>query len=173
MALRQIGPLAWRQMCVAFGASPYRWSARRTLCTLHCAYKDSSNLLQVRFCPRRSSILISYPCWESLAFLPTYSIDWHASYISFTTEHIHRLDPIKFPTLHSLDKAPSVSKIKRNAVIQPSACVSMVPLVYQDCQYVPVSCPRLYQSMAALFARKIPKADGTASKDYYINENLI
>ncbi len=79
-------------------------------------------------------------------------------------------DPIKFPTLRSLDKAPLFSKNQRECRTSTLClCFWFIKTVNMYPYLVPTS----DQSMAELFARKIPKADGTASEDYFINENLI
>jgi hypothetical protein len=105
--------------------------------------------------------------------LPSYSIDWHASHISFTTGHIHRLDFIDFPTFQSPDKAPFFQKSKGMPYFNPLFVFLWFHGFTKTVNMYPYLVPASDQSMAVLFACKIPKADCTASKDNFINENLI
>jgi hypothetical protein len=61
-------------------------------------------LVKALFCRKQLMLTRTLQtCWVSP---PSSLMIWHVSYISVTADFIHRLDPIKFPNLHNLDKDP-------------------------------------------------------------------
>ncbi len=98
--------------------------------------------------------------------MPSDSIDQHASDISVTTESIHRLDPIKFPLVHSLDKEPffEVSSTGGMQYFNPPFVFLWFHGSIKTVNMYPFLVPSHEESMAVLFACKIPNVDCTPSE---------
>jgi hypothetical protein len=96
-------------------------------------------------------------------------------------DNLYRLDPTRFPTLHSLEKPPFYAVPPK----APDATVGGMPYGNALFSYVwynafikfvnmaPYTCPTQHENLDLLFERKIPKPDGNPSDQYFINEYLI
>ena len=89
------------------------------------------------------------------------------------TEHIHRLDPIKFPDEHSLLNAPFFTKVKGmphfNALFAWVWFHGFTKIVNMVQHLSPAS----GESFDSLFTHKLPKVDGSPSDVFVINANLM
>jgi hypothetical protein len=84
-------------------------------------------------------------------------------------ENMHRLDPIRLPNLHSLEKPPFYQVPPK----APDATVggmqygnALFPYLWFNVfikfvNLAPYICPTLHESLDVLFERKIPKPDGS------------
>ena len=94
---------------------------------------------------------------------------------------MYRLDPVKFPAVHSLANPPFYGVPPR----APEATVGGMPYGNALFAYLwfttfvkmvnmaPYLCPTQEETLDVLFERKIPKPDGSPSDEYFINEYLI
>ena len=94
---------------------------------------------------------------------------------------MYRLDPVKFPAVHSLANPPFYGVPPR----APDATVGGMPYGNALFAYLwfttfvkmvnmaPYPCPTQEDTLDVLFERKIPKPDGSPSDEYFINEYLI
>ena len=96
-------------------------------------------------------------------------------------DNLYRLDPVRFPAVHSLVNPPFYGVPPR----APDATVGGMPYGNALFSYLwfnafiefvnlaPYICPTPQESLDVLFERKIPKLDGSPSDEYFINEYLI
>ena len=94
---------------------------------------------------------------------------------------MYRLDPLKFPAVHSLANPPFYGVPAR----APDATVGGMPYGNALFAYLwfttfvkmvnmaPYLCPTQEETLDVLFERRIPKPDGSPSDEYFINEYLI
>ena len=94
---------------------------------------------------------------------------------------MYRLDPLKFPAVHSLAN-PLFYGVPPRA---PNATVGGMPYGNALFAYLwfttfvkmvnmaPYLCPTQEETLDVLFERRIPKPDGSPSDEYFINEYLI
>ena len=94
---------------------------------------------------------------------------------------MYRLDPVKFPAVHSLANPPFYGVPPR----APEATVGGMPYGNALFAYLwfttfvkmvnmaPYLCPTQEETLDVLFERRIPKPDGSPSDEYFINEYLI
>ena len=94
---------------------------------------------------------------------------------------MYRLDPVKFPAVHSLANPPFYGVPPR----APDATVGGMPYGNALFAYLwfttfvkmvnmaPYLCPTQEETLDVFFERRIPKPDGSPSDEYIINEYLI
>jgi len=96
-------------------------------------------------------------------------------------DNLYRLDPVRFPAVHSLVNPPFYGVPPR----APDATVGGMPYGNALFSYLwftafvkmvnmaPYLCPGQEDTLDVLFERKIPKPDGSPSDEYFINEHLV
>jgi len=96
-------------------------------------------------------------------------------------DNLYRLDPVKFPAVHSLANPPFYGIPQRapdtavggmpygNALFAYLYFTTFVKMV----NMAPYLCPTQEETLDVLFERRIPKPDGSPSDVYFINEHLI
>ena len=102
--------------------------------------------------------------------------------IFFTAaDNLYRLDPVRFPAVHSLVNPPFYGVPPR----APDATVGGMPYGNALFAYLwfttfvkmvnmaPYLCPTQEETLDVLFERKIPKPDGSPSDECFINEHLV
>ena len=108
-----------------------------------------------------------------------YAAESHDACIA--AENIHRLDPAKFPAIHSLERPPFFAKPQ----VAPDATTGGMP--YGNALFAflwfhafikhvnmgPYLCPSADTPLDVLFERKVPNPDGTPSDEYVINHHLV